>query len=79
MGRISNGLTRARLGSGDGVTQPPSELLDETELEDLFVDFINGDRLTTLGLPHVEAHQFMAYALQKLGQLWLQLEQRTAA
>lgn len=60
--------------------EPPSiELLDEDEMEALFIGMCQGDYQSVITLDHHQNHQFQAYALMKFAQLWLKLEQRTTA
>ena len=58
---------------------PTFELMDEEELKDLFVAMCQGDYTSLQALEHHEAHQFQAYAMSRMGQLWVQLEERTRA
>ena len=59
--------------------KPDVEMLDDEDLDQLFTGMCEGDDQSLLTLPHHQAHQFTAFALKRLGQLWVQIEQRTRA
>lgn len=59
--------------------EPPPEfaLLEEEELQALFVGLCQGDWRSSLDLEFQQHHQFQSYALSRLAMLWTEIEQRT--